>query len=127
MSGIEDKEAKEKKIGSEVNRLSKNYAKIDGKTRAVIRGLLQRAAFMRVELADLEDDLLTRGWTEWFSQGDQEPYERKRPTAELYNTVNANYQKITKQLTDLLPKEALPAGKDEGDGFDDFVDGREDA
>lgn len=127
MSGIEDKEDREKKIESEVSRLSKNYAGIDGKTRAVIRGLIQRAAFMRVSLAELENDLNTFGFTEYFSQGDQEPYQRKRPTAELYNTLNANYQKITKQLTDLLPKEAPAAGKDERDGFDEFVDGREDA
>lgn len=127
MSGIEDKQDKEKKIESELNRLSKNYAGISDKTRAVIRGLLQRAAFMRVELADLEDDLITYGWTEWFSQGEQEPYQRKRPTAELYNTVNSNYQKIIKQLTDLLPKDGGGQKQEEGDGFDDFVEGREDA
>ena len=126
MGGIEEREEREKKIGNEVARLSKNYAGIDAKTRAVIRGLIQRAAFMRVGLEELEDDLNTYGFTEWFSQGDQEPYQRKRPSAELYNTLNANYQKIIKQLTDLLPKE--PARRaDDDDGFDGFVEGREDA
>lgn len=126
MGGIEEKENREKKIENEVARLSKNYAAIDGKTRAIIRGLIQRAAFMRVSLAELEDDLNTYGFTEWFSQGDQEPYQRKRPTAEIYNTLNGNYQKIIRQLTDLLPKVPLEP-KDPGDGFDEFVDGREDA
>lgn len=125
MSGIEEKEKREKQIENEVSRLSKNYAGIDGKTRAVIRGLIQRAAFMRVGLEELEDDLNTYGFTEWFSQGDQEPYQRKRPSAELYNTLNANYQKIIKQLTDLLPKEP-PEAKESDDGFDDFVGERED-
>lgn len=126
MSGIEEKRDLEKKIENEVARLSKNYSEIGGKTRAIIRGLIQRAAFMRVSLDELEDDLNTYGFTDWFSQGDQEPYQRKRPTAELYNTMNANYQKIIKQLTDFLPKEPLEP-KEDGDGFDDFVDGREDA
>ena len=126
MAGTEDKETLEKKISNEVVRLSKNYAEIDGKTRSIIRGLIQRAAFMRVSLEELEDDLNENGFTDWFSQGDQEPYQRKRPSAELYNTLNANYQKIIKQLTDLLPKEPLES-KDGGDGFDEFVGGREDA
>lgn len=126
MGNIDERKRLEKKINGELLRLSKNYVGIDGKTRAVIRGLLQRAAFMRVSLGELEDDLNENGFTEMFSQGDQEPYERKRPTAELYNTMNANYQKIIRQLTDLLPKEPLDQ-KDEGDGFDDFVESREDA
>ena len=44
--------------------------------------------------------------------------------------MNANYQKIMKQLTDLLPKDDMPAAKkaavDTDDGFEDFVNGRED-
>lgn len=115
---------REKNIKREIDRLSKNYAGIDGKKRAITRGLIQRAAFMRVSLNELEDDLNEYGFTEQFSQGDQSPYERKRPTADLYNTLNANYQKIIKQLTDLLPKEEPKAEKD--DGFEGFVNSRED-
>ncbi len=121
-----EKKEKEKRIKNEVDRLSKNYAGIDGKRRAVIRGLIQRAAFMRVSLTEIEADLNENGFTEPFSQGDQEPYERKRPTADLYNTMNVNYQKIIKQLTDLLPKEEEKL-KETDDDFDDFVNGREDA
>lgn len=125
MGKHEDKERLERKIENEVARLSKNYSLIDAKTRSVIRGLLQRAAFMRVSLGELEEDLNENGFTEWFSQGDQAPYERKRPSAELYNTMNANYQKIIRQLTELLPKEP-PKPTEGGDGFEAFVDGRED-
>lgn len=125
MAGDADKSKREKAVDREVDRLTKNFSKIDGKRRAIIRGLIQRAAFMRVSLDDLEDDLNTNGFTEQFSQGDQEPYERKRPTAELYNTMNANYQKIVKQLTDLVPRDEPQ--KEQSDGFDDFVESREDA
>jgi len=37
--------------------------------------------------------------------------------------MNTSYQKIIKQLTDLLPKDEP---KPEDDGFDAFVGGRED-
>ena len=109
----------EKKIRQEAARLSRNFQTIDAKKRSIIKGLIERAAFMRISLDDLEDDLNRNGFTEWFSQGDQEPYQRKRPAADLYNTMNANYQKIIKQLTDLTPKEE-PKDQQGGDAFDAF-------
>lgn len=119
------KKEKDKKIKNEVDRLSKNYAEIDKKKRAIIRGLIQRAAFMRVTLNELEEDLNENGFIEPFSQGDQTPYDRKRPAADLYNTMNANYQKIIKQMTDMLPKDEA-ATKENDDGFNKFTNGRED-
>lgn len=115
-----EKKEKEKKIKNEVDRLSKNYVGIDGKKRAIVRGLIQRAAFMRVSLTELEDDLNENGFTEMFSQGDQTPYPRKRPTADFYNTMNANYQKIIRQMTDLLPKDEEKPKTDD-DGFNKFI------
>lgn len=126
MAKDKNKSKREQAVEREVARLTKNFSTIDGKKRSIIRGLIDRAAFMRVSLNEMEDDLDKNGFTEMFSQGDQEPYERKRPTADLYNTMNANYQKIIKQLTDLAPKEE-PKPQDAGDGFDEFVESREDA
>ena len=125
MAEDKKKSKREQAINREIARLTKNFSSIDGKKRSIIRGLIDRAAFMRVSLDEMEVDLDKNGFTELFSQGDQVPYERKRPTADLYNTMNANYQKIIKQLTDLTPKEEPK--QDTGDGFDEFVEGREDA
>lgn len=125
MAEDKKKSKREQAIGREVARLTKNFSAIDQKKRSIIRGLIDRAAFMRVSLNELEKDLNENGLVEMFSQGDQDPYERKRPTADLYNTMNANYQKIIKQLTDLAPKEEPK--QETGDGFDEFVEGREDA
>ena len=118
------KEAKEASVSEEVKRLSRQFAKIEEKKKKVTVGLIDRAAFMRVALAELEDDLNTFGFWEYFSQGDQTPYQRKRPAAEIYGQMNKNYQSIIKLLTDLLPKEE-PKGE-ETDGFDEFVSERED-
>jgi len=115
---VENQRDLEKTIKKEESRLKKIYAKIEEKRKNVIPGLIQRAAFMRVSLEEFEQDLNIYGFTEWFSQGDQEPYKRKRPEADLYNTMNSNYQKIIKQLTDLLPKE-VPRQED-GDDFESF-------
>lgn len=114
---------KEERIKREEKRLLGIYKDLDSKKKEVVQGLIQRAAHLRITLEDFAKDLDENGYTELFSQGNQEPYERKRPTADLYNTMNTNYQKIIKQLTDLLPKEqsTLLNEKSDGDDFDDFL------
>lgn len=115
------KKAKSTRIKREITKLSALYADLEPARETVAAGLIERAAFMRVELEDLETFLALNGWTEKFSQGDQEPYDRARPQGQTYQTMNGNYQKIIKQLDAMLPKvEAAP--KD--DGFDGFVEGR---
>ena len=120
------KKSKPNRIKAEEERLRRNYAELPDAKKQIAEGLIARAAFMRVELEDLEEDLTENGWTEKFSQGDQEPYDRARPQGQTYHTMNANYQKIIKQLDSMLPKEdSKPRAED--DGFDDFVSGRDDS
>lgn len=115
----EQDSAKEKLIKKETNRLKKIYKNIPEDKKNVIIGLIQRAAFMRVSLDEMEQDINENGFTEKFQQGNQAPYLRQRPIADLYNKMNASYQKIIKQLTDLLPREDVK--KDEADPFGEFV------
>lgn len=112
---------REKRIDTERKRLNTLFKNIDKRKKNVVQGLVERAAFMRVSLSDLEDDINENGFIEMFSQGSQDPYQRKRPAADQYNTMITAYAKVVKQLSDLLPKEAggLPS-----DGFEDFVNGR---
>ena len=72
-------------------------------------------------IQELEDDINENGYTEKFQQGNQEPYDRKRPNAETYKSFYDSYLKTVKQLTDMLPK-AEP--KPETDEFDEFISGR---
>ena len=110
---------KEKRIKKEQARLSRIYKDVGRENRAIIDGLIVRASFMRVTLEDMEQDLNESGFVELFTQSEKTPpYERERPVARLYNTVNKNYQSIIKQLSDLLPKEKA---KEASDGFDEFI------
>ena len=114
----------DQRIKKEKARLSKFYKDMAPEKKGIAVGLIERAAFMRVQCEDLEIDLNENGWTEMFQQSDKvDPYTRARPEGQTYNTLNANYQKIIKQLDGMLPKtEPKPAD----DGMDDFIDGRED-
>lgn len=117
---------RDERIKKEEQRLKRIYKNIDKDNKAIIEGLIQRAAYMRVTLEDWEKDIMENGYYEMFTQSEKtDPYERERPVARLYNTMNANYQKIIKQLSDLVPKEA-PAKGVEDDGFADFINSRTD-
>lgn len=109
----------DERISKEEKRLRRIYKNIGKDQKAIIDGLIQRAAYMRITLEDWEKDIMKNGYCEMFTQSEKtDPYERERPVTRLYNTMNKNYQNIIKQLTDLIPKEAPKA---EDDGFEDFV------
>lgn len=110
---------KDERITKEEKRLRTIYKNIDRDNKAIIDGLIQRAAYMRITLEDYEKDLDEKGYVEQFTQSVNTPsYERERPVARLYNTMNKNYQSIIKQLSDLVPKEVKAV---EDDGFKDFI------
>lgn len=115
---------KDEKIVKEKRRLNRIYKGIDQKKKQTVEGLIDLAAYQRVTLEEFKADLDEKGFTEWFQQGkDQDPYERKRPIADMYNSMSTAYQKTIKQLTDLLPKEDAGAVV-VSDGFDEFVERR---
>lgn len=112
---------KEQRIRAEKARLKRLYRNLPREAAGTVAGLIDQAAFMRIECEDMAADLQDNGWTEKFQQSERlEPYDRARPIGQAYNSTNANYQKIIKQLTALLPKpDATP--KPEDDGFGSFV------
>ncbi|OZT77120.1 hypothetical protein [Salinicoccus roseus] len=106
MAAAKTEKTKEQRIRTEYNRIKKSYKPLPKESMNVVEGLIKRAAFMRISLEDMEEDLMENGSVEMFSQSDNQiPYERERPVARLYNTMNGNYQKIIRELTSHLPKD----------------------
>lgn len=113
-----EKKAKRTREVREEKRLRESYKDLPQDLMRVADGLMRRAAFMRVALEDYELDLSENGHVEMFTQSPSSPpYERERPVARLYSTWNASYQKIIKQLSDLVPPAPIipkePPAKDE--------------
>lgn len=119
----------EKRRKREKARLNRVYCKEAGERRlsaerkAKLEGLIDRAAFLLVTIEKLERDVEENGYTEMFSQGDQKPYTRKRPAADILNSYNTTYLKCIKQIEDMIPKATGKTEKD--DGFNDFINGRD--
>lgn len=116
---------KEQRIRTERKRLEKIYKGLPEAKLALAAGLIESAAFKRVEMQDLQAFLEKNGWTEMFSQGNQKPYARSRPEGEKYVSLDTAYQKAIKQLDAMLPREEPRAPGDPDDGFDAFVLGRD--
>lgn len=94
---------KQKRMKKELSKLKKIYKDIPKDKMIIVDGLINRAAFMRISLEDMELDIHKDGFVEMFSQSEtQTPYERERPVARLYNSMNKNYQSIIKELTSHL-------------------------
>lgn len=94
---------KEARIKKEYNALKRNYKTLPKDRLNVVEGLIQRAAFMKISLEDMEVDLDEKGFVEEFQQSPNvDPYERERPVARLYNSMNKNYQSIIKELSSHL-------------------------
>ena len=91
-------------VTEERERLRELFKEIPSNKIKVVEGLIVQAARLRVLLNEMWIDITENGDYELFSQSDKtDPYERERPVARLYNTRDQSYQRIIKQLTDLLP------------------------
>lgn len=114
-------QTKEKRISAEKRRLKAKYKDLPKDTLAIVEGLLDEAAFMRIELADMKRDMIENGRVELFTQSEKtEPYERERPVVRQYTQMIRNYQNALKLLDEKLPAKAV---EPVDDGFDSFVGG----
>lgn len=97
---LENRDALVKK---EKNRLNRLFKDIPEKKKKAVEGLVIQAARLRVLLDEMWIDISENGDYELFSQSEnQVPYERERPIAKLYNARDASYQRVMKQLTELI-------------------------
>lgn len=94
------------KVRTEQKRLMAQFSDIPPNKKSLAHGLIVQAARLRVALNEMWEDISEKGYYTLFKQSEQQdPYERERPVAKLYNAQETSYQRIIKQLIDLLPDE----------------------
>jgi len=115
---------KQERIEKEIKRLIDIFKKMPKDRYATLEGIIEEAANIRITMQDMRKELDKTGWVDMFQQSiDVDPYERARPLANQYNSLNKNYQNLMKMLKDSLPKEEAT---EQGDGFDNFINDRDD-
>lgn len=98
-----DKTEKEKKIKKEVKRLKGIFKDLEPNKLKTVDALIARAAFITVNLQDLEDQLNEYGWTEWYENGRNQSGQKKSAAADAHISLTKNLNAIMKQLLDLVP------------------------
>lgn len=114
---------KVERITAEKNRLKRilKNAEVDDNKLKAVEGLIERAAFLKIQCEEFELDLLENGYTEMFTQSkDVEGYERERPTARLYATTVKDFKTTMKQIVEVL---GTKANVIKDDGFDEWNKG----
>ena len=94
---------KEQRIKSEKSRLKKIFKDLDENKKNLVTPLIEKAAFMSVELDDLQEIIEQDGWTSEYKNGENQYGTKKSPEAETYIALSKNYAAVIKQLTDLVP------------------------
>lgn len=94
---------KEEKIKKEKNRLKGIFKNLDENKRKLVTPLIEKAAFMSVELDILQDNIQVNGWTSKYQNGANQWGEKRSPEADAYIALSKNYTTIIKQLTELAP------------------------
>lgn len=117
---------KNKRINKEKLRLKRRYKTLPKDSMDILEGLIDRAAFLRVTVEDMEADIKENGTTEFFTQSEKlSPYERERPVVRQHVQYINAYQKIIKQLDDKLEKNEPSGILEKDDGFGAFLANRE--
>lgn len=102
---------KEELIEKEKRRLKSIFKDLEEGKRKLVTPLIEKAAFMSIELDALQEKIEVDGWTSEYQNGQNQWGTKKSPEAETYLGLSKNYAAVIKQLTDLVPAAKRKASK----------------
>ena len=95
--------AKDALISKAKRRLKAIFKDLDDNKKKLVTPLIEKAAFMSVELDELQITIAKKGFTEKYKNGENQYGTKRSPGADVYIALSKNYAAIIKQLTDLVP------------------------
>ncbi len=113
-----------KRIKKEEARIKKLFGKIDEDRKKLVLSTIADVAFMTVTMQDLREIINREGTTATYKNGENQYGTKQSPESQTYLQLSQKLTQAMKILVDCMPKQQKPEGQ--GDGFDEFVDGRED-
>lgn len=118
-----DLKRKQKRITAEIAKLKTMFKELGDEIIETVHSLIENAAFMTITMEDLQKEINEKGCISEYQNGENQWGTKKSPEVEVYTTMVQRHATVMKQLTDLIPRKQ-PVPKD--DGFDKFVNGRDD-
>lgn len=95
----------EKEIAREQKRLQTIFENVPDSKKETVAGLIENAAFMRCELKQLRQDILTHGAVVSAKTGNGYEKTTENPCLKNYNSMLGKYNYCIKLLLSLLPEE----------------------
>lgn len=95
---------KEQKIAAEKRRLRGIFKGLEENKRKLVTPLIEKAAFMSVELDALQEIIEQDGWTSEYKNGENQYGTKRNPEADTYIALSKNYAAVIKQLVDIVPE-----------------------
>ena len=103
---------KEKQIKKEISELNKLFRDIPPDKAKLVEGLIQNAAFMRVTLEELQQEVIENGAVIQCQSGNGFDTIKDNPAQKAYTTMVARYTQIINQLQSFLPEQVVVDEKD---------------
>ena len=104
---------KKKMIENEYKRLRSLFSSVDETKTKLVDNLIQQAAFMKVELVKLQEQMIKYGAVQISSKGAQ----RQSEAAKYYTKLVNSYGTVIKTLNTILGSQV----NDTEDAFDEFL------
>ena len=97
------KSSKTTRIKKEKERLREIFKDLEPNKLNTCTALIDRAAFITINLEDLELQLNMTGWVEPYKNGENQNGLKKAAAADVHISLTKNLNAIMKQLLDLVP------------------------
>ena len=94
---------KEERIAAERERLAATFADLDENQLKTAAGLISSAAFLRVTLCDLEEEINAAGCTEEYVNGKNQSGVKVSAACQAYASFNTKYQSTIQKLLKITP------------------------
>lgn len=95
--------SKDARIKKEITRLKRIFKNIDENKLKTLEGVIDKAAFMRVILDDMEQRIIMNGWDDEYQNGENQRGTKASPAAQLHLSMTKNYLAAIKLLVENAP------------------------
>jgi hypothetical protein len=120
---VNEKIKEDPRFKEEITKLSDLFKDIGEEKKTLVYKLIENAGFMAVLLEDLQLDIKANGYKDKYQNGETQFGYKRSIAADLYQVTIKNYSNTIKLLSDLLGVKAEP---EDDDGFNDFINSRND-
>ena len=104
MGELTQEDRKKKKL----RKYRQTYKNIPEKKRIIADPLIDNAAFMEVELEDLQKIITENGASEEYKNGENQYGKKQSADLQAYNSLVKSYNAVNQRLEAMLPKDDPP-------------------